>query len=39
MSIYLGETPLTGATGANKDLSNLSSIGKNISNWSNNVTN
>lgn len=39
MSIYLGDTPITGATGANKDLSNLSSTGKNIANWSNNVTN
>lgn len=41
MSIYLGNTPLanTGYDKANIDLSNLTSTGKNIANWSNNVTN
>lgn len=41
MSIYLGETPIanTGYDKANTDLSNLTSTGKNIANWSNNVTN
>jgi hypothetical protein len=41
MSIYLGTTPLanTGYDKANTSLSNLTSQGKNIANWSNNVTN
>lgn len=41
MSIYLGNTPLanTGYDKANTSLSNLTSTGKNIANWSNNVTN
>lgn len=41
MSIYLGETPIanTGYDKANTDLSNLTNTGKNIANWSNNVTN
>lgn len=41
MSIYLGTSPIanTGYDKANTDLSNLTSTGKNIANWSNNVTN
>ena len=41
MSLYLGTTPIanTGYDKANTDLSNLTSTGKNIANWSNNVTN
>ena len=41
MSIYLGEKPIsnTGYDKANTSLSNLSSSGKNIANWSNNITN
>ena len=41
MSLYLGTTPIanTGYDKANINLSNLTSIGKNIANWSNNVSN
>lgn len=43
MSIYLGTTPLSGLqnlnTKADINLGNLNSTGKNISNWSTNVTN
>jgi hypothetical protein len=41
MSLYLGTSPVanTGYNKANTDLSNLASTGKNIANWSNNVTN
>jgi hypothetical protein len=41
MSLYLGTTPIanTGYNKANTSLSNLASTGKNIANWSNNVTN
>lgn len=41
MSLYLGPTPIanTGYDKANTDLSNLTDTGKNIANWSSNVTN
>lgn len=41
MSLYLGTTPITPAVSdvANQSLSNLNSTGKNIANWSSNVTN
>ena len=41
MSIYLGTSPIanTGYDKANTNLSNLTNTGKNIANWSNNVTN
>lgn len=38
MTLRLGDTLIAGA-GADKNLSNLTSTGKNIANWSNNVTN
>jgi len=38
MTLRLGDTLIAGS-GANQDLSNLTSQGKNIANWSNNVTN
>lgn len=41
MSLYLGTTPITPAIPdvANQSLSNLNSTGKNIANWSSNITN
>ena len=41
MSLYLGTTPIadTGSSKATTSLSNLTSAGANIANWSNNVTN
>lgn len=41
MSLYLGNTPIAGSgyDKANINLSNLTSQGQNIANWSNNVTN